>query len=423
MIIAIIPAYNEEDTIGSVVLDTKKYVDKVIVVDDGSKDKTGEIAQLAGAEVVQHIQNGGKGAALKTGFKVAAKSNPDIVVCLDADAQHNPVYIPKLIAPIQSGEAEMVIASRYVEKETLKPIPRYRRFGLWVLNTATNFGACCKITDSQCGFRAYSGDVISKFRFQQKGLSVESEMIEDAIENNIKIKEVSFLPKYDVAGASSEKPARHGLNVLKFVLRFVKDRRPLLFFGVFGLVMILVGLAFGMYSLSSFLQNNSLPFGPSLAAAVLILIGALSAFAGLILNSISWMIQGIKQLNRSSEEKHEYRILGKKSAGQKTDEILPGYYYSQKVNGYTTLNLNLGIPLPGDINGQNGLGFPVSNPNLGLNLSGGINGRKNNGLSTLNPNSAESLIEYINGQKINGITTQINGRRETSNEDIEDDKI
>jgi len=292
MIVAIIPAFNEEDTIGTVVLRTKRHVDKVIVVDDGSKDKTAEVAKLAGAEVAQHIQNGGKGSALKTGFKFAEKLYPDVVVCLDADAQHNPDDIPKVIAPILSGNAEMVIASRYLNKEHKKCIPKYRRFGQKVLTATINFGSNCKITDSQSGFRAFSGDVIDKFNFGQNGLSIESEMLEDAINNNIKIKEVPTSIRYDGLDTSTEKPGKHGLGVLNYIIRTVKDRRPLLFFGVSGAILLLIGLAFGVYSLSNFFKNDQLPFGPSLVASVLILMGALSLFSGLILNSISGMIQG-----------------------------------------------------------------------------------------------------------------------------------
>ncbi len=295
--VAIIPAFNEENTIGSVVLRTKRHVDKVIVVDDGSKDKTAEVARLAGARVAKHIRNGGKGIALRTGFEVAENLHPDIVVCLDADAQHNPDDIPMVMAPIISGEADMVIGSRFLDKEHKKYIPKYRRLGQWVLTTTTNFGSDTKITDSQSGFRAFSGDILGKFKFRQNGFSVESEMIEDANDNEIKIKEVPISARYDGLDTSTEKPGKHGLGVLGFIIKTVKDRRPLLFFGVTGAILLLIGLVLGVYSLDRFFNHGYLPFGPSLVASMLILMGALSVFAGLILSSISGMIQGQKLLN------------------------------------------------------------------------------------------------------------------------------
>ncbi|EHR79127.1 glycosyl transferase [Thermococcus litoralis DSM 5473] len=109
----IIPAYNEELTIGSVVALAKKYGD-VLVVDDGSKDRTSEIAQKAGAIVIRHEVNKGKGAALKTGFGYALANGYDVIVTIDADGQHNPDEIPLLLKPILEGEADLVIGSRYL---------------------------------------------------------------------------------------------------------------------------------------------------------------------------------------------------------------------------------------------------------------------------------------------------------------------
>jgi glycosyltransferase involved in cell wall biosynthesis len=97
-IVAILPAFNEEVSIGSVVLQTKRYVDRVIVVDDGSSDRTAEVAKLAGAEVIRHQTNRGKGAALKTGFE--SLNGMHAVVTIDTDGQHNPSDIPRLLEPV-----------------------------------------------------------------------------------------------------------------------------------------------------------------------------------------------------------------------------------------------------------------------------------------------------------------------------------
>jgi glycosyltransferase involved in cell wall biosynthesis len=376
MKVALIAAYNEEDTIGSVVLRTKRHVDKVIVVDDGSKDKTAKIAQLAGATVVQHLNNGGKGEALKTGFEAAEKLNPDIVVCLDADCQHDPDDIPKVIAPILSGEAEMVLASRYLNKEHTKKVPRYRRFGLWVLTRSTNFGSKMKVTDTQCGFRAFSGKILGTFRFKNKGFSVESEMLEDAIENNIRIKEVSTVVRYDGLDTSTEKPGKHGLGVLGFIIRIVRDRRPLLFFGVAGAILLIIGLSLGIYCLNIYFSGNFIPFGPSIAAAVALLLGALSIFAGLILNSISGMINGLTKLNRSQEKKlledtDDNMILAQESLDLNRSPILYGNTYNRKIPGLSGLNYYHGDNLYSE--GYNNMsGFPSTEDHLDDILPGNI---------------------------------------------------
>ena len=111
-ITVILPAYNEEVSIGSIVLLTRFYADNVIVVDDGSSDRTAEVARKAGAEVIVHKVNQGKGAALKTGFTAAVSLGADVIVTMDSDGQHNPADIPKLVEPILKGEADMVNGSR-----------------------------------------------------------------------------------------------------------------------------------------------------------------------------------------------------------------------------------------------------------------------------------------------------------------------
>ena len=132
--VAIIPAYNEEVALGSIILRTLQYVDEVIIVNDGSDDKTADVARLAGAQIINHATNMGKGEALKSGF--SAVGDADVVVTIDADGQHNPDEIPSLIKPILEEGADLVNGSRYMngpEENT----PAYRRVGQQVLDNAT----------------------------------------------------------------------------------------------------------------------------------------------------------------------------------------------------------------------------------------------------------------------------------------------
>jgi glycosyltransferase involved in cell wall biosynthesis len=213
----ILPAYNEEIAIGSMVHLAKLYADNVIVVDDGSSDRTAEVARKAGAEVIVHKVNKGKGKALKTGFETALILGADIIVTMDSDGQHNPAEIPKLVAPIIEGEAEMVNGSRYLnglEKNT----PAYRRIGQTILDKFTNIHSGLKITDSQSGFRAFAASTIGKFRFNAEGMAIESEMLADAGNAGFRIKEVGIGVRYDVDG-STKKPVSHGLEVLLAILK------------------------------------------------------------------------------------------------------------------------------------------------------------------------------------------------------------
>ncbi|OWT32716.1 glycosyl hydrolase [Methanobrevibacter sp. 87.7] len=217
-IIALIPAFNEEVAIGSVILRTLQYVDNVLIIDDGSTDATNKIAKLAGAEVITHAENLGKGEGLKSGFQ-AIKGKYDIVITIDGDGQHNPDEIPKLIEPIINDEADFVNGSRYMngpEENT----PAYRRVGQQVLDKATNISAGCNVTDSQSGFRAFSSKCCDCFRFKDTGFGIESEMLVDAAENGFRIKEVPITVRYDVDGSTKD-PVTHGVGVL---LNICKDK-------------------------------------------------------------------------------------------------------------------------------------------------------------------------------------------------------
>lgn len=146
MLIAIIPAYNEERFIGSVVLKAKKFVDTVMVVDDGSSDLTAEIAQTAGAVVVPMGHNRGKGAALNFGFQKARELGAHAVVILDADGQHRPEEIPTVLAPIQEERADIVVGSRYLERKSRVPFARI--LGHRFFNYFTNWLTGTHITES-----------------------------------------------------------------------------------------------------------------------------------------------------------------------------------------------------------------------------------------------------------------------------------
>jgi glycosyltransferase involved in cell wall biosynthesis len=171
-VVVVIPAYNEERFIASVVFGVREFADEVVVVDDGSSDRTALLAERAGASVVRLGENGGKGAALNAGFTYANSLAPSAVVCIDGDAQHEASEIPGLIQPILSGEADVVIGSRFLS--TRSRIPGWRLFGQHSLTTVTNTLSGTRVTDSQSGFRAFSPLATQALRFTSSGLSVES---------------------------------------------------------------------------------------------------------------------------------------------------------------------------------------------------------------------------------------------------------
>ena len=301
-ITALLPAFNEEISIGSVVLRARQYADRVVVIDDGSSDRTAEVALLAGAEVLRHVENLGKGAALKMGFE--SLNGDAVIVTIDTDGQHDPADIPRLVAPILRGEADMVNGSRYLNGNK-KNTPLYRRVGQKVLDMATNMESGLSVTDSQSGFRAFSGRSKDVFRFGQKGLAIESEMLADAAAAGLRIQEVEIGVRYDV-GNSSEHPVAHGVRVLVKVLHDMELRRPLYYFTVPGLLMAGAGIFMGLNFLQTFFRGGSLYYGPVLFMMLLTLIGSFMALTGVILHSISRiMLEFRGELVASGKASHE----------------------------------------------------------------------------------------------------------------------
>jgi glycosyltransferase involved in cell wall biosynthesis len=285
MILAAIPAYNEEIAIGSVVLRAKKHAGTVLVIDDGSSDATADVAAAAGALVLRHEQNKGKGAALRNAFLKARELNADILVCLDADGQHNPDEIPDLIAPIQDGTADMVIGSRFLEKKSV--IPKYRRAGQEVLTALTNKVSHANVTDSQSGFRAFSKKAIQSLNLEEAGIGIESYTLRAAHEQNLRLVEVPISCRYDVEHASKMGSVRHGFTVINTLLKIVEERRPLLVFGVPGITLFLLGMALGFWVVGVYSETNQLAIGSALIAVLTVTVGIFTVFVGVMLHAIS----------------------------------------------------------------------------------------------------------------------------------------
>jgi glycosyltransferase involved in cell wall biosynthesis len=293
MILAAIPALNEEVAIGSVVLRAKNHVDRVLVIDDGSDDKTARIAELAGAEVIRHECNMGKGVALRNIFQKARELNADILICLDGDGQHNPDEIPRLLIPIKNHEADMVIGSRFLDIES--DIPRYRQAGQKVLTSLTNTITSTKVTDSQSGFRAFSKKAIDSIAFEEDGIGVESSMQRSADDSGLRIVEVPITCRYDIEHASKMGPVKHGFTVVNTVLKIVEERQPLFFFGSVGLGLVITGGAMGLWVVEVFSRTKEFAIGTSLIAIMIIIVGTLSMYTGVMLHAISKVLHKMQK--------------------------------------------------------------------------------------------------------------------------------
>lgn len=279
VIIVGMPAYNEEKYVGSVVLQARQFADEVLVVDDGSSDRTGQVARLAGATVVQHRENRGYGATVQTVLAEAKKRNPDVLVLLDADGQHNPEEISSLVNAIAAG-SDVAIGSRKIKSAD---IPAYRRFGQRIIAYFTRVLSRSTLSDTESGFRAFSRKALSVLEPKERGMAISAETISEAMAKGLKIAEVPISAIYTRDG-STLNPVKHGLGVLNRVMVMISEKRPLLFFGLAGGIAITLGIVAGILVLKALFTVNELAVGTALVSMLLITTGMLCIFAGVILN-------------------------------------------------------------------------------------------------------------------------------------------
>lgn len=218
---AVIPAYNEEKNIGHIIQGVKKHTDNIIVIDDGSKDKTCQIAHRAGAKVYRHLINRGLGGALGTGIKAALLEGADIIVTLDADGQHDPEEIPELLKPIMEGRADIVIGSRFLKTQDM---PLFRRSGNYFLNLVTFFLFGIWSTDSQSGMRAFNKKAAENLEIITSGMEVSSEIIKEIKFHKLRLKEVPIKAIYTSHSLSKGQGFFPGLKTLikLFILKLTK---------------------------------------------------------------------------------------------------------------------------------------------------------------------------------------------------------
>ncbi|MCW3980787.1 MAG: glycosyltransferase family 2 protein, partial [Candidatus Bathyarchaeota archaeon] len=252
LVVVGIPAYNEEQSIGRVVLQARKFSDLVVVCDDGSSDMTAEISEGLGAIVVRHERNVGYGAAIQSLFRQAKKLNADVLVTVDGDGQHEPSEVPDVAQPILEGSADVVVGSRFASRHGTQGMPFYRRAGVKLITKLVNGSAKNGVSDAQSGFRAYGRRALDLLSVAEDGMGVSVEILLDASKHGLKVCEVSSSCKYesgDSVKKSTHNPIKQLASVLMSIIRYAVEDRPLTMLGVPGAFCLLTGVLFGIWML------------------------------------------------------------------------------------------------------------------------------------------------------------------------------
>lgn len=216
-ILAVIPAFNEATRIAAVVAQAAAHVERVIVVDDGSRDGTAAAANVAGAFVVRHPENCGAGAATMTGIEAARRLGADVIVTLDADEQHDASDIPALLAPVLAGTADIAFANRFGRRNR---IPFIRRLFNGVGNLLTFLATGVYVQDSQCGFKVFGPAVVRDIQLRMSGFEFCTEIVREVAVHKWRAAEVPAKVMYSEYTLSKGQSFGGGVRTaLKILLR------------------------------------------------------------------------------------------------------------------------------------------------------------------------------------------------------------
>ena len=278
-----IPAYNEEKNIALIITKLKKITDSIIVCDDGSSDMTAEISKNLGATVISHKKNMGYGVAINSIFQKSKELNVDLLVTFDADGQHRVEDIQKVIEPIKNNVADLVIGSRFLDKKS--DVPNYRKIGIKVITKVTNASIRKKLTDSQSGFRAYNGQVLSQISPSDMGMGISTEILIKSSSKGLRIMEVPITILYS-GNTSTHNPVSHGTSVLFSTIKFTSIEHPLKFYGIPSVIFLIIGVIFTTLAVQYYIDVGRLNSNLTLIGGGTVLIGIIFFICAVLLYSL-----------------------------------------------------------------------------------------------------------------------------------------
>ena len=251
-IVVTIPAYNEEKSIGGLITDIEKVMKgskysnkyKILVVDDGSSDRTAEVVEKSGAAVYSHPKNYGLAETFKTEVEQALRLNANAIVHIDADSQYLPKEIPKLLEELDRGY-DLVLGSRFMG--TIEHMPLLKRLGNMAFSKVISNITQLRISDAQTGFRAFTSEVARKISITSNHTYTQEQIIR-AARSKFRIKEVPvYFAKRDGKSRLVKNPFEYAIKAWINLIRIYRDYEPLKFFGVFGSLIFCIGLLLGAY--------------------------------------------------------------------------------------------------------------------------------------------------------------------------------
>lgn len=298
-----IPAYNEEDKIGEVIQNIPRKISgiskvHVLVIDDGSTDNTAKIAGDLGAEVIKNYFNMGYGVAFGKGLQHALDNNFDLMVSIDGDAQFDPKDIPKLIKPIIENNADLVTASRFINKNYYPRMPLSKFWGNKLMSIFISKLVGKKFYDVSCGFRAYSQKTLFSLNLHGK-FTFSQETFIDLSFKRLKIVEVPIKVKYFPSRISkiSSNLFKYGINALKIILETYRDYKPFTFFSYIALFFFLISIFFGSILLHTYISLGS--FHPNVWSGF---VGGTFLFISIIFFIVGISADIIKRIRINQEE-------------------------------------------------------------------------------------------------------------------------
>jgi glycosyltransferase involved in cell wall biosynthesis len=285
----VVPAFDEERLVGETIRGIPAFVDRILVVDDASRDGTAAAADGVGdsrVDVLRHERNSGVGAAIASGYRRALEEGIDVTCVMAADNQMDPAELQELVAPVARGEVEYAKANRLVSGEAWKVIPRTRYLGNAVLSLLTKIASgYWHVADSQAGYAALSLDALRRLELDRlyPRYGFPNDLLVHLNVQNARVRDVPSRPIYDVGEQSGIKlrsvvPRISWLLFKGFWWRMgqkyvIRDFHPLVFFYAFGALMLAAGFLLGLLELILRIAGNAIPAATIVLVAVLLIAG------------------------------------------------------------------------------------------------------------------------------------------------------